>query len=104
MSESSHDVAPGLAAVPHFAAAMEVEACCLAHRKRVKWMPSPAWWYHAHGWPRSGECVPMLDENAPVIWPAETGKVFWPPRADLRWWVSTIRKESFTIKQEANEQ
>ena len=45
----------------------DAEAVCLRHRKLVRWMPYPGWWYHAHGWPGSGSCLPMLDENSPLV-------------------------------------
>lgn len=45
---------------------------CLAHRRRVRWLPAPAWWIHDDGLPGGGNltdprgCMPMWWASAPI--------------------------------------
>lgn len=48
-----------------------VEMYCLAHRRRVRWLPAPAWWIHNDGRPSIGNptdprgCMAMWNDRAP---------------------------------------
>jgi hypothetical protein len=68
----------------------EAEAYCLAHRRLVRWMPAPGWWYHARGWPRSGECGPMRRDNAPLVFVHDGKPSFMNPPAEQRLWARGI--------------
>jgi hypothetical protein len=45
---------------------------CLAHRRKMKWLPSPAWWIHDDGRPSTGNggdprgCSSMWGAPAPI--------------------------------------
>jgi hypothetical protein len=46
-------------------------ACCLAHRRPVRWLAAPCWWYHfpvPRGVaPESRQCRPLLGAKAPIV-------------------------------------
>jgi hypothetical protein len=35
---------------------------CVRHGHRLKWIPAPGWWIHAHN---SETCIPMRGKKAP---------------------------------------
>jgi hypothetical protein len=46
---------------------------CLAHRRKMTWLPAPAWWIHDDGRPSTGNggdprgCSSMWNAPAPII-------------------------------------
>jgi hypothetical protein len=45
---------------------------CLAHRRKMRWLPAPAWWIHDDGLPSGGNptdsrgCMSMWSAPAPI--------------------------------------
>src|SRR6202041_1113769 len=42
----------------------ELELYCLKHRKRVRWLAAPTWWYHVAD---NRTCRPMWNDHAPRV-------------------------------------
>lgn len=51
----------------------DATATCLAHRRLVRWLASPCWWYHGdvaageYSPPESRQCRPLLAVNSPIV-------------------------------------
>lgn len=48
----------------------DATATCLRHRRLVRWMASPTWWYHADfefGTAESRRCAAMWNAKAPIV-------------------------------------
>lgn len=88
-----HDI-EGEAVSMHETLGKDAEAMCLAHRRLVRWMPAPGWWYHARGWPRSGECEPMRRDNPPLVWVHDGRPSFMNPPTEQRLWARGIYRRA----------
>ena len=48
----------------------DATATCLRHRRLVRWMAAPTWWYHADfnfGPAETRRCSAMFNANAPLV-------------------------------------
>lgn len=52
----------------------DATATCLAHRRLVRWLASPCWWYHDdyelegdRRPPETRQCRPLLAANSPIV-------------------------------------
>lgn len=51
----------------------DATACCVAHRRRVRWISAPGWWIHDDDLPSTGHrgdprgCSGMWDAPAPIV-------------------------------------
>jgi hypothetical protein len=68
----------------------DATATCLRHRRTVRWMASPVWWYHdpGVGHPEYRQCAAMLEAPAPLVWVDNDGKTmpgtgYLPPMVKL---------------------
>jgi hypothetical protein len=60
----------------------DATACCVAHRRVVRWTPAPGWWVHAswytdawrrQSWVEGGPtCTPMLAAPSPLVFVPRT--------------------------------
>lgn len=60
------------AARRHDVLGRDATATCLAHRRLVRWLPSPCWWYHDDMAddprpPEVRQCRPLLAVKAPIV-------------------------------------